>query len=62
MEYWVDGPYWQQLEFVGDWGYLLDNSEGTMLLRGKFHSLVGEGKVLSFRPYLLVDLVLCWRQ
>ena len=27
---------------------------------GEFHSLVGEGKMLSFEPHLFVDIVLCW--
>ena len=34
MEHWVDSLCWQQLEFVGDWGYLFNDSEGAVMFGG----------------------------
>ena len=56
----MNHPSWGQFEFVSDWGYLLDDSEGAVMFRGKFYCLIGEGKVLSFEPHLLIDAVLHW--
>ena len=60
MEYWVNHPFQGQLKLVHDWRYLFDNSEGAVTFGGKFYSLIGEGKVLSFKPHLFVDVILCW--
>ena len=60
MEYWVDGPCRQEFKSVGYQGYLFDNFEGTMTFGGEFCCLVGESEVLSFKPYLLIDTILCW--
>ena len=61
MEYWVDSPCGWQLKFIGDGGYLFDYSEGAVALRGEFCSLIGKCKMLSFKLYLLIDIILCWR-